>query len=99
MFAWLRMGFYEYDICGENLDELSDCEESVAFRFVLVSACFIWFGCGIVSFFIPFLFLLLFLTELLWDVPDGVVGWVLVGQFHRSQIGGRLFLSFIRETS
>jgi hypothetical protein len=42
MFAWLRMGFCEYDICGENLDELSDYEESVALRFVPVSANFSW---------------------------------------------------------
>ena len=25
------MGFCEYDICGENLDELSDYEESLMF--------------------------------------------------------------------
>jgi hypothetical protein len=75
MFAWLRMGFCEYDICGENLDELSDYEENVAFRFVLVSACFIWlWHCFL---FIPFLFLLLLLTELLWNVPDVVVGCML----------------------
>jgi len=69
------MGFCEYDFCGENLDELSDYEENVAFRFVLVSACFIWlWHCFI---FIPFLFLLLLLTELLWNVPVVVVGCML----------------------
>ena len=41
MLTWLRMGFCAYDICGENLDELSDYEESAAFRFVLFSSRFI----------------------------------------------------------
>ena len=73
MFAWLRMGFCEYDICGENHDEPSDYEKSIAFRFVLVSACFVWlWHC---FFFITFIFLLIFLTELLWYVLDRVVDY------------------------
>jgi len=43
----------------------------------LYSFLHVLFDCGIVSFFIPFLFLLLFLTELLFIVPDGVVGCML----------------------
>lgn len=39
----------------------------------LYSFMHVLFGCGIVSFFIPFLLLLLFLRELLLNAPDGVV--------------------------
>jgi len=43
------------------------------------------FVVALLLFFIPFLFLLLYVTELLLNVPDGVVAvcWVLVGPFHR----------------